>query len=123
MENNNRQGCRWTKASERLPKKQAHARWDTELGLLTNFESFLEFSGRGFFRSYHDRNNPDLKEIEWLDESIEPCATSSENYWKQRCEAAEKVFDSFPINLCIAKNGENKALKNWVQIKNQSLKK
>jgi predicted RNase H-like nuclease (RuvC/YqgF family) len=27
--------------------------------------------------------------FEYLSESIEPCATSSENYWKQRCEAAE----------------------------------
>ena len=38
---------------------------------------------------------------------IEPCATSSENYWKQRCEAAEVILASFPTEVLKDQAGED----------------
>ena len=81
MENNNRQGCRWIKASERLPENNVKAFWRKQI----NHDYYVGYD------YFNDHRFMELDKIEWLDESIEPCATSSENYWKQRCEAAEKI--------------------------------
>ncbi len=52
-----------------------------------------------------------------LSESIEPCATSSENYWKQRCEAAEKVFDEFEEDTNLSYYN---SYRNWEKLKSQT---
>ncbi len=68
MENNNRQGCRWVKPEDKLPKKEG-----------------TYYINEEPYRQFFDPLNESSKKywienvIEWLDESIEPCATSSEN--------------------------------------------
>jgi hypothetical protein len=120
MENNNRQGCRWTKASERTPSHQQEINckhfghpcsakyWDSP----DKGKRFFDIKGSQniFFERFN--------EIEWLDESIEPCATSSENYWKQRCEAAEAVIeqaDQFPFSY-----KDFNEYRQWQQLKSQT---
>lgn len=86
MENNNRQGCRWTKASERLPESDSpnyHFRlngFDKVNGNFLDMENETVFwvNGCGAFEDYYIYKK-DFDKIEWLSESIELCATSSEN--------------------------------------------
>jgi len=68
MENNNRQVCRWVKASERLPEKKGmyHCKAYGRNTLFTDVE-------------IKNISPNHLDGFEWLSESIEPCATSSEN--------------------------------------------
>jgi len=56
-----------------------------------------------------------LQEFKSHYESIEPCATSSENYWKQRCEAAED-YTYFAINNIYCEERESCYLK-WKELK------
>ncbi len=65
MENNNRQGCRWT--LNKLLEWMKTEEFKDALSGIEKVQSLLDES-----------------------ESIEPCATP--NYWKQRCEAAEDVI-------------------------------
>jgi len=123
MENNNRQGWRWVKASERTPSHQQEISckhfghpcsakyWDSP----DKGKRFFDIKGSQniFFERFN--------EIEWLDESIEPCATSSENYWKQRCEAAEGVLHFCPLLfLSMSENNKfDKAYEIWKQLKSK----
>ena len=81
MENNNRQGCRWVKCSDRLPE-------DSGWYCIKNFSP----SGWVWFdaerKSFIHHNEPQILHgnVLWLSESIEPCATSSENGFKEECE-------------------------------------
>ncbi len=115
MENNNRHGCRWVKASERLPEVGEYI--DNHYSLKASLRSHnvlsLKFNGVPYCGTYYESleggnikcfaianhdytyQEKDFDKIEWLDESIEPCATSSENYWKQRCEAAEENIKTY----------------------------
>ena len=93
MENNNRQGCRWVKASERLPEGRGKENSVIIRGCNMPRDIFGHGVG-GKFVAYgfinFDKENPKFyfehgkdsylsnETIEWLDESIEPCATSSE---------------------------------------------
>ena len=61
---------KFIKASERLPDKTVHAKNDGVIGIITVFDNFFEFSGRGFFHSYTHKSK-DLSKIEWLDETRE----------------------------------------------------
>jgi len=95
MENNNRQGCRWTKCSEQMPDLSQYAEPELHFRFDGKKVCGVQFMSDGFevkiLSIYHGFYNKDLHRLEYLDESIEPCATSSENYWKKRCEAAEKI--------------------------------
>ena len=72
MENNNRQGCRWTKASERLPEKEGQY-----YVLMDNWNGTVYFNGNRFETGDWIK----IERIQWLDESpIEPCATSQLAY-------------------------------------------
>jgi len=81
MENNNRQGCRWVKASERLPEK-----FEVLHLKIHNSPSFMNvgmYSKKNNSFKVQDDNystatSYPIEIVEWLDESIEPCATSSE---------------------------------------------
>ncbi len=61
----NRQGCRWTKASERLP--EADGKY---------FVRYVESKTRNFIDLEYIKESP--SSYEWLDESIEPCADQTE---------------------------------------------
>ncbi len=89
MENNNRQGCRWTKASERLQGDDQ----DVIVKWRINEEVWCADHCTG--KDLKEQMKHSGHEYFWLDESIEPCATSSENYWKQRCEAAEENIKTY----------------------------
>ena len=68
MENNNRQGCRWTKAGDFVPENPEMKHWrDAETKEPTLWRAIKKIAV--------SENNSD--QVEWL--SIEPCATSSEN--------------------------------------------
>ncbi len=80
MENNNRQGCRWVKASERLPEDKSD---DTTMIIFRNLQNVkLMPIYPSYTRNIKALLQNDLTGWEWLDESIEPCATSSEIDWK-----------------------------------------
>jgi len=67
MENNNRQGCRWTKASERLPE-------ENKLYIIKYGRNEIQYASL-----FVIKHKLELKmNVEWLDESIEPCVISSE---------------------------------------------
>jgi hypothetical protein len=84
MENNNRQGCRWTKASERLPENNVKAFWRKQI----NHDYYVGYD------YFNDSRFMELDKIEWLDESpIEPCATSS------RIEELEKENERLKLLL------------------------
>jgi hypothetical protein len=105
MENNNRQGCRWTKASEQKPESDgAYVVKIHGKKFITTFDKGIGFGISG--------------PLEWLDESIEPCATSSENYWKQRCEAAERFINESPCDPDITK-AQIYAHEVWQKLKNK----
>ena len=58
MENNNRQGCRWVKASERLPEFFGKVHWrDSDSKIVITAGTAYTLTKRGDFN------------IEWLDES------------------------------------------------------
>jgi len=110
MENNNRQGCRWTKIYEKgMPKEIGKVHWRA-----TNLQGEHEPISAGVAYSTI-RKGGAVDFIEYLDESIEPCATSSENYWKQRCEAAEAL-----IWIDMTSPNWDKRHKNWQQLKSQT---
>jgi hypothetical protein len=44
-------------------------------------------------------------------------------YWKERCLAAEKVLDSSPINITVAKERDSKEIKAWQKIVRSSPQK
>ncbi len=132
MENNNRQGCRWTKASERLPevdnKNPKHYIFLNDV----NHQATNIYTG--FIDSFPSMITNYLFDWKWLDESIETCATSSENYWKQRCESAERVSFNYMEQLKAAEayaymafskitgvmsGDEEKLFNEWQQIKNK----
>ena len=117
MENNNRQGCRWDK--------------NMDVRLKAWIERLLKESGilkHGLHPSVHESHNTFLVSIEetfhqerekWL--SIEPCATSSENYWKQRCEAAEDLINYIPIpSKEDFSTSEEAAYYKWKELKSQT---
>ncbi len=60
MENNNRQGCRWVKASERLPLKEDQ--YFIYVPTLT-MKKVSTFNGKNFEHQFTN------KDFEWLDES------------------------------------------------------
>jgi len=106
----NRQGCRWTKCSDKKPPINP----DEEV-------VFRDFEGA---KTIYIVTEESLKIImptqyEYLDESIEPCATSSENYWKQRCELIEELVDKFGHLEVYGKATENynKLFNKWQQLK------
>jgi hypothetical protein len=81
MENNNRQGCRWVKCSDRLPDKE---------GIYTVKRHFSEQPEKAEYTGSIFTNYQGYIVKEWLDESesIEPCATSSST------DRAEKLPDN-----------------------------
>lgn len=82
----NRQGCRWVKVKEKgLPEKPLDVHWRFSDGKPACNQD-IEYLIR------KNRYQNVLDNLEYLDESIEPCATSSENYWKQRCELSELMY-------------------------------
>ncbi len=88
----NRQGCRWVKASERLPEQtwDGVVRWeDKEVrrASMTEF-GFCSYKYGKYGNVYSEQP------IEWLDESIEPCATSSENYKVMKYRKKPVVIDA-----------------------------
>jgi hypothetical protein len=128
MENNNRQGCRWTKASEREPSigDYYYCKVDTKQDcIVKTVVEWGEHKNGEFKYNDWDLDNvahfgdfgEDAEVIEWLSESIEPCATSSENYWKQRCEAAERFINESPCDPDITKS-QIYAHGIWQQLKN-----
>jgi len=93
---------KFIKASERLPEKDYNyfvKKYNFDKSSTYNTTcSFKNGKWVGYYGTWG--NLVEEKDIfEWLDESIEPCATSSENYWKQRCEAAEKVSFNYMEQL------------------------
>ena len=80
MENNNRQGCRWVKASGQSKEDG----WAYDADFLRTITEKVNEQEWGETLSMEE-----VEAVLKVIESIEPCATSSENYWKQRCEAAE----------------------------------
>ena len=102
MENNNRQGCRWTKCSEQMPDLSQYAEPELHFRFDGKKVCGVQFMSDGFevkiLSIYHGFYNKDLHRLEYLDESIEPCATSSENYWKQRYDVEmdeQKLIEIF----------------------------
>jgi len=75
MENNNRHGCRWTKCSEVLPEEGKYV--NGRIISLNNRPKGVYYQ-RGYMRSIDGNDMYALDNVEWLDESIEPCATSSD---------------------------------------------
>ena len=71
MENNNRQGCRWVKASERNPDKEG-------LYFVKMADGEKDVNRYAEFYTGDGIEWLDETVLYWLDESIEPCATSSE---------------------------------------------
>ena len=72
MENNNRQGCRWVKASERLPDdwpgKEFYIRFIHDgAKVVGQFHSRYEEIGGHYFSGV--KLTCELNEVEWLDES------------------------------------------------------
>jgi len=51
----------------------------------------------------------------WDCAEIEPCATSSEKYWKQRCEAAEHILLQFPYS--VLQDQAEEIYNRWQQLK------
>ena len=100
MENNNRQGCRWTKASERLPEVIDSG----EIGGIGSDTVHLKLKGIPCAGRYIEDWGmtkkcfviagfgwyaiPHFNEIEWLDES-------SPNQLQQEIEEAEETAKSF----------------------------
>ncbi len=132
MENNNRQGCRWTKPEDKLPEylNKGFSKMSdyVPVRIYDDYEKRVIYSTA---RYCHDRkmwfdimhnseNNCVINPIEWLYESI-PCATSSENYWKQRCEAAEGVLHFCPLLfLSMSENVRfDKAYEIWKELKSK----
>jgi hypothetical protein len=99
MENNNRQGCRWTKASERLPdmEKVVYLKDNVGLERLGNFYEvddgydekvisiWLYIQPNGAHEGFRIQQK-NFNHYFWLDESIEPCATSSEKLVYVPCD-------------------------------------
>ena len=94
----NRQGCRWTKASGQSKEDG----WFYDADFLRTITEKVNEQEWGETLSMEEVESV-LKVIE----SIEPCATSSENYWKQRCEAAEAVLNTFPRSVLEDQAGED----------------
>jgi len=86
----------WVKASERKPEdgKLVFIRAQKIYMVVGQYIGERKFDGKIYPPKFTDFSNSiklnwTFDEIEWLSDTIESCATSSENYWKQRCEAAE----------------------------------
>jgi len=113
MENNNRQGCRWTKEKPEFKKEcvlVTATKYNRNIEAIDYYYTIWQIKQidgedeDGNTAWYWGLLNGDGEEYGALEdlradyyriisdpESIEPCATSSENYWKKRCEAAEKI--------------------------------
>ncbi len=128
MENNNRQGCRWVDGTE-FPEYRGYYFVETKTGR------------KDVYYWHNEENSGSAWENDvskWLSESIEPCATSSENelgkgnflstmeaeYWRKRCEAAEEVFQCLPDYLKFDTRKDeamyDDAHKAWQQLKSQT---
>jgi len=116
----NRQGCRWVKASELLPESDSpnyHFRLNGFDKVNGNFcdisnegEIVFWVNGCGAFEDYYIYKK-DFDKIEWLSESIEPCATSSDaigfadwvgNGFKML--ALNNIWECFNDDYCDGKN-------------------
>ena len=102
MENNNRQGCRWTKCKDKTPDHNAAYRQLWQNPYDEKHSEWMYFNGKvNEYDIVEDIDSSvivDQDTVEWLDESIEPCATSSENYWKQRYDVEmdeQKLIEIF----------------------------
>ena len=107
MENNNRQGCREEAIGFGL------------FILAGRYERFTD----GIFGAWQGKEDRKLYSNDELytlykQQSIEPCATSSENYWKQRCEAAEVVIEV--IEPKPESQSQWNVYENWKYIKSQT---
>ncbi len=106
----NRQGCRWVVSNERRPTKEKFYYAEDSVGNRTMIHFWKDH--------WHSLTGHPV--AKWYDdESIEPCATSSEIYWKQRCEAAEILVNS------MSKYFENdkysyKYYNDWKKLKSQT---
>jgi len=74
MENNNRQGCRWVKASGQSKEDG----WAYDADFLRTITEKVNEQEWGETLSMEE-----VEAVLKVIESIEPCATSSENYWKE----------------------------------------
>jgi len=103
--NNSEDVYRWVKASERLPEKEGYY----------NCKFWGEPEKIGYhnkrFMLGHDTPVTNIDRLEWLEKI--PINTEGE-YWKKRCEAAEKLISSF--NHKAEVNFE--VLNEWKQLKN-----
>jgi len=123
----NRQVCRWTKASEfeYKPRQTYFAKWEAGYpkGFGIKSTGFFQESDGTFFwhvQGFVPVGASEHKDLYILDESIEPCATSSENYWKQRCEAAEAyAYMAFSKITGVMSGDEEKLFNEWQQLKNK----
>jgi len=121
MENNNRQGCRWTKASEREPSigDYYYCKVDTKQDcIVKTVVEWGEHRNGDFKYNDWDLDNvshfgdfgEDAEVIEWLDESIEPCATSSEIEFAEwlgngfKMLALNNIWECFNDDYCDGKN-------------------
>jgi len=111
MENNNRQGCRWTKASERLPDRFKDVVIKTKRGKL----AVTCVDGKGKFDTYPLRD--DDKIVYWLDldESIEPCATSSKESVKRFDKVISCLAVELPMEVWTSVHYE------WIKFRNETL--
>ena len=93
----NRQGCRWTKASERLSQHYVNMCCRL-IGEEFYFTAYYDYSKQLYIpRNFSGSGYLKPEEIEYLDESIEPCATSSESGF------AEWVIKEYQPNFAIIK--------------------
>lgn len=76
MENNNRQGCRWVKASEKMPVEEGRYAAKRLSEIIVVFAK-MQKNGKMVFINSLNSIWKGYKDFEWLDESI-PCATSSD---------------------------------------------
>ncbi len=120
---------KWINASERLPKQRVDVVIKEYSGVIDiGWYSELDW----MFHTESDLGPLSPNQVEWLDES-ESC---SENYWKQRCEAAERVSFNYMEQLKAAEayaymafskitgvmsGDEEKLFNEWQQSKNNPI--
>jgi len=117
MENNNRQGCRWVKASEfeYNPRKRYFAKWEEGYppDMAIKSSGWFQESDGTFF--WHEQGfvpvgADEHDKLYILDESIEPCATSSEIGFAEwlgngfKMLALNNIWECFNDDYCDGKN-------------------
>jgi hypothetical protein len=106
---------KWIKASERLPEEHWRGylkRKGKPSNLLSFFDSncFRFSASTDYYDEYH------FSDIEWLDEQSASPSAPSNDYWKRRCEAAEKFIEKSPCDPDTT-SAQLEAYKKWQALK------